>query len=46
VLQLDRSNRTTSLNEGATPMTTLRRFIARIDAHTLWAFNAPRSLRG
>lgn len=32
--------------EGGTPMTTLRRFITRIDAHTLWAFNAPRSSRG
>lgn len=25
-------------------MTTLRRFIFLIDAHTLWAFNTPRAL--
>jgi hypothetical protein len=25
-------------------MTTLRRWIDALDAHTLWAFNAPRGL--
>lgn len=41
MLQLDRS-KDIHPSEGGTPMTTLRRFISRIDTHTLWAFNAPR----
>jgi hypothetical protein len=26
-------------------MSTLRRIVSTLDAHTLWAFNAPRPLR-
>jgi hypothetical protein len=26
-------------------MSTLRRIVSTLDAHTLWAFNAPRELR-
>ena len=30
--------------EGGPPMTTLRRIVRALDAHTLWALNAPGQL--
>jgi len=44
MLQLDRSNRRTD-NEEEKAMSTLRRIVSTLDAHTLWAFNAQRELR-
>jgi hypothetical protein len=47
MLRLDRSNSdpTTRKKREEKAMSTLRRIVSTLDAHTLWAFNAQRELR-